>query len=166
MNKQGKEDMKVLRQMNDILNNSGVQDKRRTKTVTFANPEPRVQERPPEPRVQETLPKSRTARPYNPVSHIQKKAQRTNNLGPTTRSKYVMALKEITRRTRSTRNQHMIELAQVILDDNPNPVEFNIEFVNEVFDEETGELLKYRKLIAHPKYHGYGRIPLQMNLEG
>jgi hypothetical protein len=43
----------------------------------------------------------------------------------------------------------MAELAQAILDDNRTMI---IEFANEVFDEETGELLKYRKLITHPRY--------------
>ncbi len=47
----------------------------------------------------------------------------------------------------------MTELAQVILDDNPRPIDFAFEFAGEIFDEETGELLTYRKLIAHPKYH-------------
>jgi hypothetical protein len=41
------------------------------------------------------------------------------------------------------------ELVQVIIDDNPPTTR---EFVNEVFDEESGKLLKYCKLIAHPKY--------------
>ena len=43
----------------------------------------------------------------------------------------------------------MTDLAQAILDDNPLPA---VEHANEIFDAETGELLKYRKLITHPKY--------------
>ena len=39
----------------------------------------------------------------------------------------------------------MTELAQAIMDDTE-------EYANEVFDEETGTLLKYQKLITHPKY--------------
>ena len=41
------------------------------------------------------------------------------------------------------------ERAQAIMDDNPRPA---TEFANEVFDEESGKLLKYRKLITHPQY--------------
>jgi hypothetical protein len=41
----------------------------------------------------------------------------------------------------------MTELVQAIIDDNPTA-----EFANEVFDTESGKLLKYQKLITHPKY--------------
>jgi hypothetical protein len=41
----------------------------------------------------------------------------------------------------------MTELAQAIIDDNPTA-----EFANEVFDMESEKLLKYLKLITHPKY--------------
>ena len=44
----------------------------------------------------------------------------------------------------------MTELAQAIIDDNPHAI---TEFANEVFDEETGQLLKYRELLAHPRHH-------------
>ena len=43
----------------------------------------------------------------------------------------------------------MRELAQAILDDSQHPT---TEFANEIFDEESGKLLKYRKLITHPKH--------------
>ena len=69
----------------------------------------------------------------------------------TTRSKYAKALADsITRRT-SPRNRTvgMTDLAQAILDDNPLPTG---EHANEIFDAETGKLLKYCKLISHPKY--------------
>ncbi len=41
----------------------------------------------------------------------------------------------------------MTELAQAIIDDNPTE-----KFANEVFDAESEKLLKYQKLITHPKY--------------
>jgi hypothetical protein len=41
----------------------------------------------------------------------------------------------------------MRELAQTVIDDNPTA-----EFANEVFDMESEKLLKYQKLITHPKY--------------
>ncbi len=52
--------------------------------------------------------------------------------GPTTRSKYVQALKDIVQRQ---------EIAHAM-----------VEMACEVFDEETGKQLKYRQLINHPKY--------------
>ena len=71
--------------------------------------------------------------------------------GPTTRSKYAQALAYITKRGPPTRNKpqlDMTELAQAIIDDNPTL----IESANEVFDEASGKLLRYRKLITHPQY--------------
>jgi hypothetical protein len=43
----------------------------------------------------------------------------------------------------------MTELAHAVIDDDPTAA---AEFANEVFDEESGKLLKYPKLITHPKY--------------
>jgi hypothetical protein len=40
----------------------------------------------------------------------------------------------------------MTELAQVILSDTG----VTTDFANEVFDEESGKLMKYRQLITHP----------------
>ena len=40
----------------------------------------------------------------------------------------------------------MLKFAQAIMDETKS------EFANEVFDDESGKLLKYRKLITHPKY--------------
>ena len=78
-------------------------------------------------------------------------APRVTSIPMTTRSKYAKALADsITRRT-SPRNRTvgMTDLAQAILDDNPLPTG---EHANEIFDAAAGELLKYRKLITHPKY--------------
>ena len=173
VNKQGKEDMQVLRKMNDILNSKDVQNmgqarnNRKEKTVTFADPpvtcaaepiladpipEPRVCGTPQEPRVEQT-PKSKAVRLPIVVTNTRKRPSQASSGGPTTQSKYATAIREIGRRTRSTRDLCMTELAQAILDDGPKPVKFKIEFANEIFDEETGKLLKYRKLISHPKYH-------------
>jgi hypothetical protein len=41
----------------------------------------------------------------------------------------------------------MIELAQAVLDDYPVAA---AEFAGEIFDEESGKLMKYQKLITHP----------------
>ena len=171
VNTRGKEEMQILRKMNNILNgNDARHDK---KTVTFAEPivtkgvepvpeprvkqatlpEPRVQVTRPEPRVGVTPSESRAVQSAKSSSNTKKPMARANRSGPTTRSRYATALKEITRRTRSAPGEFMTELAQAILDDNPTPIEFTFEFAGEIFDEETGELLKYRKLIAHPKYH-------------
>ncbi len=43
----------------------------------------------------------------------------------------------------------MIELAQAVLDDYPVAA---AEFAGEIFDEESGKLMKYQKLITHPWY--------------
>ncbi len=43
----------------------------------------------------------------------------------------------------------MTELAHAVIDDDPTAA---AEFANEVFDEESGKLFKYRKLIPHPKH--------------
>jgi hypothetical protein len=43
----------------------------------------------------------------------------------------------------------MTELAQAVIDDDPTAA---AEFANEVFDKESGKLLKYWKLITHPKH--------------
>jgi hypothetical protein len=43
----------------------------------------------------------------------------------------------------------MTESAQAVIDDDPTAA---AEFANEVFDKESGKLLKYWKLITHPKH--------------
>jgi hypothetical protein len=43
----------------------------------------------------------------------------------------------------------MTELVQAFIDDDPTAAS---EFVNELFDKESGKLLKYLKLITHPKH--------------
>jgi hypothetical protein len=82
---------------------------------------------------------------------VDKPLRMASSSGPTTRSKYAQALAYIVSRGRSMQHQpplNMTELAQAIIDDNPT-----VEFTNEVFDMEYEKLLKYQKLITHPKYH-------------
>ena len=43
----------------------------------------------------------------------------------------------------------MEELAQAVLDDDPKCA---VEYANEILDEESGKLMKYRQLITHLKY--------------
>jgi len=160
-NLRGKEDMEILQQLNNILNNTPVElieQDRNTKRVTFRDPipEPRVekilggmQQSPktiPPPRVVGTPLKLVTAT-------IDKPLRKVAISGPTTRSKYAQALADIVNRVKSPattkKSLAMTELAQAIFDDNQFATK---EYANEVFDEESGQLLKYRKLITHPKY--------------
>ncbi len=112
-NTRGKEDMHILKTMNEILNgNNAIHTQ---KLVTFAEPivtkaiepapEPRVQEvtpreprvhmTPPEPRVNATLPEGPELS-IKSISNKGKPLARVNGSGPTTRSKYLTALNEIT----------------------------------------------------------------------
>ena len=64
------------------------------------------------------------------------------NNGPTTRSKYAQALADIVCRRRAPPSPQisMMELAQAVLDDSPLTT---TEQSFEVFDDDTGKLLKY-----------------------
>ena len=107
VNTRGKEDMQILRKMNNILN--GDDARHNEKTVTFAEPivtkvvksipEPRVQVTGPEPRVSVTPPESRVVQSAKSISITRKPVAKANGSGPTMRSKYATAVKEITRRT-------------------------------------------------------------------
>jgi hypothetical protein len=82
--------------------------------------------------------------------------------GPITHSKYAQALSGIVSKNKMSQAGpplNMTELAQAIMDDHPS------EFANEVFDKETRQLLKYRKLIMHPKHCKVGCAHLQTNLD-
>jgi hypothetical protein len=164
-NLRGKEDIEVLQKLNNILNNAPAEpvtkDNNTTKVtkVTFRDPipEPRVGTRSGSmqessktaltPRVNRTSPRLVTAT-------VDKPLPRTVGIssGPTTRSKYTQALLDIANRVKlptSRRHLDMTELAQATLDDGPHAT---TQFANEVFDEESGKMLTYRKLITHPKY--------------
>jgi hypothetical protein len=167
----GKQEMSVLHKMDDILNNRPDTKKKR---VNFKGPI--VETTVPEPWVVQldsngqpvtklvsaprvgtiASPTTSTTQPAttSKVSLITKavnKSHMTSSSGPTSRSKYAQALRKLIERGRAPQNRlmYMMELAQAILDDNPEAV---FENANKVFDEETGQLLKYRKLITHPKY--------------
>ncbi len=63
--------------------------------------------------------------------------------GPTTRSKYAQALADIVCRGGTKQIQPpltMTELAQAVIDDDSKAA---LEFANEMFDEDSGQLLKY-----------------------
>ncbi len=146
----------VLTKLNSILNNNSNAMKRQ---VTFWDnvPDPRVgakTQTPPRVLTKEKHPRtgkvggSTTA---NKQAHKQAYAK-AQSISMPTRSKYARAAAEIIKRRQSPRiwsDSQMTELAQAILDDNPNT---SWEYANEIFDDETGKLLKYRKLISHPKY--------------
>ena len=86
--------------------------------------------------------------------------------GSTTRSRYYQALADlnhirqthrqcqlremIKRPIRHRQPADTMELAQAILDDEAHNTN---DFACEIFDEKSGKLLKYRQLLAHPKYH-------------
>ncbi len=155
INKQGKEEMSVLKKMHEILNNEApkpVEKKqKKQRTVTFKDPIP-------EPRVatsgigMQQSPKVTAAPRVLTKSVIDKPIRPKPTSGPTTRSKYAEAIDAIITRQRTNLSQPqnpMEELAQAVLDDEPNSL---TEYANKIFDEDTGKLLKYRQLITHPKY--------------
>ena len=147
--------------MSNILNNkptSPSEKTTRTKTVTFRDPipEPRVGKRVGDMQQSpKTLlsPRVVVRTPSIEKAVVDKPLSATTCSGVMTRSKYAHAIADIVkRRGRSTESQQQIdmtELAQAIMDDNPLTA---MEFANKVFDEDSGKLLKYRKLITHPKY--------------
>ncbi len=77
-------------------------------------------------------------------------ATATNNR-PITQSKYAQALADIVCRRQATPSLQlsMIELAQKVLG---NDLSITPEKAFEVFDDDTGKLLKYQQLITHLKY--------------
>ena len=46
-------------------------------------------------------------------------------------------------------NSFFQEFAQAVLNDNPKTA---VEFANEIFDDDSGKILKYRQLLTHPKH--------------
>jgi hypothetical protein len=150
-NIKGDAEMEGLQRLRDILNNVKPQEAEK-KRVTFKDPIP-------EPRVgkisgdMQLSPKPAAPTPRVIAKAVVDKPLRARaDSQPTSRSKYVQAIADIVQR-RSNRvrqpSTRMTELAQAILDDNPSSV---AEFAGEVFDDESGKLLKYRQLITHPKY--------------
>jgi hypothetical protein len=150
VNIHGKEEMGLLQKMNDILNNTTTVPVEKKKNVTFNDPIP-------EPRVgrsggnSQQSPKTAQA-PRVVTATINKPLCTVPTSGPTAHSKYTQALANIVSRGWSTQSRpplDMTELAQAVIDDDPTAA---AEFSNEVFDEESGKLLKYQKLITLPKH--------------
>jgi hypothetical protein len=136
-----KEETAVLQKMNDTLNNTTTVLVEKKKNVTFKDPIP-------EPRVGQSggnlqqSPKTAQA-PRVVTATIDKPLCMVLTSGPTTCSKYTQALANIVSRGRSTQSQpplNMTELVHAAIDDDPTAA---AKFVNEVFDEESGKLLKY-----------------------
>ncbi len=167
INVRGAEEMEVLQMMNNILNR---------KKVTFQDPIPEqrvgrsagnMQQSPKtilSPRVATATIKPLATIPINKVAGkppataatkgliVAKPFATVPNNGPTTWSKYAQALADIDCRRQAAPSPQlsMMELAQSVLDDNPLST---TEQAFEVFDDDTGKLLKYWQLITHPKYH-------------
>ncbi len=139
-----------MQKMNDILSNTTTVLVEKKKNVTFKDPIP-------EPRVGQSrgnLQQSpKTAQAPRVVTATDNKPLCTVlTSGPTTHSKYTQALANIVSRGLSMQSRpplDMTELAQAVIDDDSTAA---AEFANEAFDEESGKLLKYRKLITHPKH--------------
>ncbi len=174
VNKQGKEEMSILKKMNNILNPSAEATKKKQVTFDETALEPRVipaesansepSNTAPTPRVNQmesanlkptdAAPTPRVASNEMPTRSKYARAVAEivkQRVAMPTRSKYARAVSDIVKRRRLPRNcaVKMTELAQAILDDNPTTA---VEHANEIFDAETGHVLKYRKLISHPKY--------------
>ncbi len=84
--------------------------------------------------------------------------------GPTTWSKYAQALADIINKDDKYPPRVALtitELAGVVLDDDPKVA---LEFANEIFNADSGQMLKYQKLLSHPNIVTCGCICLQMNL--
>ena len=155
-NTKGKEELSVLKKLSSILNNDASDT---TRQVTFRDdvPDPRVSAKTQSP--PRVLEKEKHPRMGNVggSTNANKQAHKPANaeqrsISMSTRSKYARAAAEIIKRNQSPRmmiNSQLTELAQATLDDNLNT---SSEHANEIFDDETGQLLKYRKLISHPKY--------------
>ncbi len=177
-NMQDNTEMEMLTTFNNILNNVPSGPTRRA-AITETVPEPRVHtsEPVPEPRVrtpepvhapeprvtqQNAHPEHRSKVPLQALACTNSVASklldkirhvRKDSSGPTTRSKYAQAIDEITNRRHSPRLgiRQMAELAQAIMDDDQK--KSTSEFASKVFDAETGEWLKYLRLINHPTYY-------------
>jgi hypothetical protein len=152
-NDKGQKEMTALKRLQGILNNTTVSKQQKNKTVTFKDPIP-------EPRVSRNTigiqqsPKNIAAAPRVLTQAVIDKPLRITQISqPITRSKYTQADEALLKRGRRSQSQqpwnHMEELAQAVLDNDPKCA---VEYANEIFDEESGKLMKYRQLITHPKY--------------
>ena len=153
-NDKGRKEMAALKRLQGgILNNTTVSKQtKKNKTVTFKDPipEPRVSRNTID--LQQSPKKIATAPRVLTKAVIDKPLRITQISRPITRSKYAQAVEALLKRGRRSQSQprnQMEELAQAVLDDDPRCA---VEYANEIFDEESGKLMKYRQLITHPKY--------------
>jgi hypothetical protein len=161
--------MEVLLKMNNILSNATTEKAKTKKKVTFKDPIPsprfgrsvnNLKQAPKTASSPRVIAKAVVDKPLRTVGVV---------CGPTTRSKYAQALMDIinkgerlqgerlTGRVAFIRKQDMerkrssnryptrvaltiTELAQAVLDDDPKAA---VEFANEVFDADSGQMLKY-----------------------
>jgi len=87
-----------------------------------------------------------------PIQKILQTDRTSSINAPVLRSKYSQALLDIVKRRRTSPRRPIrygCELAQAVLDGRQVCA---TECAHEIFDEESGKLLKYRQLITHPKY--------------
>jgi hypothetical protein len=105
------------------------------------------------PRVKQTtvIPREKTSVVTKQLNNV-KIARTTATKGPSTRSKYAQALTNFVNRRRTgcyfltTEKRSMV---QAIVNYGPRAA---AEFANEICNDESGKLFKYRSLITHPKY--------------
>ena len=162
--------------MNDILSNTPKEKAEIKKKVTFKDPIPSPKIGTSVSKLKQ--PHRPASSPRVIVKAIVDKPLPGIVSGPTTRSKYAQALADIVsngerlygktlkgplafirnediQRTRSSHRYPtwvaltITELAEAVLDDDPKAA---LEFANEIFDADSGQMLKYRKLITHPKH--------------
>ncbi len=163
INAKGGEDMEVLQKLNDSLNNVKSSEVA-VKKVTFSESihEPRVSGCRGD--MQQSPRRVLTSRVTTGIINkplmttatkgliVAKPPATATNNGLITQSKYAQALADIVCRRWATPSSQfsMIELAQAVLGDD---LSITPEQAFEVFDSDTGKLLKYWQLITHPKYH-------------
>jgi hypothetical protein len=167
INARGKEEMEVLVKMNDILSNTPKEKAEIKKKVTFKDPIPSPKIGTSVSKLKQTHRPASSPRVI--AKAIVDKPLPGIVSGPTTRSKYAQALADIVSNSerlygktvkgplafirnedlQRTRSSHryptrvaltITELAEAVLDDDPKAA---FEFANEVFDADSGQMLKY-----------------------
>ena len=134
-NDEGSNEMSVLRRLDSILNKQSMPKRAAEKTVSFDDPvsrviehpisEPRVDSAPDSPRLPEVVLAPRVQLPLIEKTVLHPRSEE----GRITRSR---AIADALKRGYAKRTAG--------------------EFANEIFDEDSGKMLKYRKLITHPKH--------------
>jgi hypothetical protein len=145
--------MEVLLKMNNILSNTTTKKSNGKKKVTFKDPIPLSKIAASASNSKQT-PKT-VSSPRVIAKAIINKPLCTPGIvsGPITLSKYAQALADIINKDDKYPPRVALtitELAGAVLDDDPNVA---LEFANEIFDADSGQMLKYQKLLSHPKHH-------------